>query len=215
MNNVPLWTYLLIGLFGGGAIFGLIQNIVSQIITSRRVAQQKRNDNLLQNTRQYIDTLYIPISKSLSKLDDSYKTYKRRKSVLRSIRSGTVTISPPRPPDETSAKIQTLIPPYRDATEEALAELNQECGNFRKLMDEITEQGRDSYLTMEFDERLRSFTHLLKAAGEDGGLVASTGRDIEGNLQIDGNNFEKRFLEDMRYLKSYIKDITLGTTQYK
>ncbi len=39
--------------------------------------------------------------------------------------------------------------------------------------------------------------------------------DIEGNLQIDGNNFEKRFLEDMRYLKSYIKDIALGTTLNK
>ncbi len=221
MTTIPLWAQIVIALFGGSFFGALASVVVSPIVARQQIRQleityrQKLNDNLLQNTSQHIDTLYIPISKSLSKLDDCYKTYKRRKSVLRSIRSGTVTISPPRPPDETRTKIHSLIPPYRDATEEALHELTQACGNFRKLMEEITEQGRDNYLPMEFDERLRSFTQLLKAAGEDGGLVASTGTDIEGNLQIDGKEFEKRFVEDMRYLKSYIKDIALGTTLNK
>jgi hypothetical protein len=221
MTTLPLWAQIVIALFGGSFFGALASVIVSPVIARQQIRQleityrQKLNDNFIQNTRQHINTLYIPINKSLSKLDDSYKIYKRRKAVLKSIRSGKVTISPQRPPDETSAKIQSLIPPYRDATEEALDELNQTCRNFRKLMDEMTEQGSDSYLTMEFDERLRSFTQLLKAAGEDGTFVASTGTDIEGTLQIDGKEFEKRFLEGMRYLKSYIKEITLGTTQYK
>jgi hypothetical protein len=218
---IPLWAQFVLALLGSSFFGALASVIVSPIVARQQIRQleityhQKLNDNFIQNTRQYIDTLYIPISRSLSKLDDSYKIYKRRKSALRSMRNGTVTISPPRPPEETSAKIQSLIPPYRGTTEEALHELTQACGNFRKLMDEITEQGRDVYLPMEFDERLRSLTHLLKAAGEDRILVASTGIDIEGNLQIDGKEFEKRYLEDMRYLKSFIKDVTLGTPRYK
>ncbi len=221
MTTLPLWAQIVIALFGGSFFGALASVIVSPIVARQQIRQleityrQKLNDNLIQNTSQYIDTLYIPISKSLSKLDDSYKIYKRRKSVLRSIRGGTVTISPPRPPEETHTKIHSLIPPYRGATEEALHELTQACGDFRKLMEEITEQGSDNYLPMEFDERLRSFTRLLKAAGEDSTFVASTGIDIEGNLQIDGKEFEKRFLEDMRYLKSFVKDITLGTTLNK
>ncbi len=221
MTTIPLWAQIVIALIGSSFFGALASVIVSPIVARQQIKQleityrQRLNDNLIQNASQHIDTLYIPINKSLSKLDDSYKTYKRRKSVLRSIRNGTVTISPPRPPEETRAKVQSLTAPYRDATEEALGELNQACRNFVKLIDEITEQGRDSYLPMEFDERLRSFTHLLKAAGEDGTLVASTGIDIEGNLQIDGKEFEKRYAEDMRYLKSSVKDITLGTTRYK
>jgi hypothetical protein len=221
MTTLPLWAQIVIVLFGG-SFFGAVASIVlSPIAAKQQIRQleityrQKLNDNFIQNTRQYIDTLYIPISKSLSRLDDCYQTYKRRKGHLRSIRNGTVTISPPRPPDETRAKVQSLTTPYRNFTEEALDELTQACGNFRKLMDEITEQGRDVYLPMEFDERLHSLTHLLKAAADDRILVASTGIDIEGNLQIDGKEFEKRYSEDMRYLKSFIKDVTLGTPQYK
>ncbi len=126
MTTIPLWAQIVIALFGGSFFGALASVILSPIIAGQQIRQleityrQKLNDNLLQNTSQHIDNLYIPISQSLSKLDDSYKTYKRRKSVLRSIRSGTVTISPQRPPDETRTKIRSLIPPYRDATEEAL-----------------------------------------------------------------------------------------------
>jgi hypothetical protein len=221
MTTLPLWAQIVIALLGGSFFGALASVIVSPIAARQQIRQleityrQKLNDNLIQNTSQHIDTLYIPINKSLSKLDYSYKTYKRRKSALRSMRNGTVTISPPRPPEETRTKIQSIIPPYRDATEEALHELTQACRNFIMLVNEITEQGRDSYLPMEFDERLRSFTHLLKATGEDGTFVASTGIDIEGNLQIDGKEFEKQYAEDVRYLKSFVKDITLGTPRYK
>lgn len=221
MTTLPLWAQIVTPLLGGSFFGALASAIVSPIVARQQIRQleityrQKLNDNFIQNTRQHIDTLYIPISKSLSQLDDCYKTYKRRKAHLRSMRRGKVTISPKMHPDETRAKVQSIIPPYRDAMEEALDELTQACGNFGKLMDEITEQGRDNYLQMEFDERLRSFTHLLKAATDDRILVTSTGIDIEGNLQIDGKEFGKRYVEDMRYLKSFVKDVTLGTTLNK
>jgi len=221
MTTIPLWAQIVLALLGGSFFGALASVILSPIVARQQIRQleityrQKLNDNFIQNTRQYIDTLYIPINKSLSQLDDCYQTYKRRKGHLRSIRNGTVTISPPRPPDETNAKVQSLRTPYRGLTEEALDELTQAYGNFSKLMDEITEQGRDVYLPTEFDERLRSLTHLLKAAYDDRILVASTGIDIEGNLQIDGKEFDKQYSKDMRYLKSFIKDVTLGTPKYK
>jgi hypothetical protein len=68
---------------------------------------------------------------------------------------------------------------------------------------------------MEFDERLRSFTQLLKAATDDGFSIASNVRDIEGKLKIDSKDFDKRFLADMQYLNSYIKEITLGISQVR
>jgi hypothetical protein len=49
---------------------------------------------------------------------------------------------------------------------------------------EITEDSRDSYLTIEFDTRLRSFAQFLKATADDGWLIAS-GKDIEGKLKIE------------------------------
>ena len=75
-------------------------------------------------------------------------------------------------------------------------------------MVEITENSRDSYLTIEFDTRLRSFAQFLKATADDGWLIAS-GKDIEGKLKIDSKYFEKRFLADTRHLKTYIKELTL------
>jgi hypothetical protein len=54
---------------------------------------------------------------------------------------------------------------------------------------EITEDSRDSYLTIEFDTRLRFFAQFLKATADDGWLIAS-GKDIEGKLKIDSKYFE-------------------------
>src|SRR5258708_34525367 len=88
------------------------------------------------------------------------------------------------PPDETNSKSQSLIEAYGPATEAALEDWNQACGNFRNLVVEITEDSRDSYLTIEFDTKLRSFAQCLKAAADDGWLIAS-GKDIEGKLKID------------------------------
>jgi hypothetical protein len=149
----------------------------------------------------------------LSKLEDSYKTYKRRKAHLESMMRGKVKILPSLSKKETKAKVQSIIPAWSDLTEVALDDLNRSCSDFRSLMEEITEGGQDSYLTGAFDERLRSFTQFLKAVGEDGCLIACTATSIKRNLRIDKKDFGKRFLADIRYLKSYIKDVTLGTTE--
>ncbi len=221
MSNSPFWLQILLALLGSSVISTIISSVLSPIIARQEIRKlevtyrQKLNDNFIQNTRQYIDTLYIPIYKSLSILEDNYKIYKRRKAHLKSIKKGKVKISPPVSPGETNAKIQSLRSTYCAATEEALEDLNQAYGNFRSFMEELTNEGTDSYLTAEFDERLRSFTHFLKAAADDGYLIASTGKDIEGNLNIDSKSFDNRFLTDIRYLKSYIKEITLGTAQHK
>jgi len=221
MTNIPLWAQIVIAFIGSGIVGSVASIILSPILARQEIRKlevsyrQKLNDNLLQNTRQHIDPLYIPINKSLSRLEDSYQTYKRRKAFLRSIRSGRVTVSPQRSPDEASAKTQSIIPACRDATKEALEQLHQTFGAFKTLMGEITEQSREIYLTSEFDERLRSFAQFLKAVNDEGWLIASTGKDIEEALRIDAKGFEKRFFDDMRYLKSYIKEITLGTTEVR
>ncbi len=221
MTTLPVWAQTMIYILGAGFVANILST-VSLLVTNRQknrelqeVKRQRINDNLLQNTRQHLDTLYIPINKGLSQLDDCYQTYKRRKGHLRSMRNGEVSVSARMSKEETYAKVQSITPAYRHFTEEALDELNEACSNFRKLMEEITQEGRDVYLPMEFDERLRSLLQLLKAAADDRILIASTEVDIEGNLQIDGDNFEKRFSEDMRYLRSYIKDVALGTTWHK
>jgi len=40
------------------------------------MATELPNDNLLQNTRPHIDTLYIPINRFFTKLEDKYDAYK-------------------------------------------------------------------------------------------------------------------------------------------
>lgn len=87
-------------IIGSGFFGGVVSLILSPIVARQQIRQleityrQKLNDNFLQNTRQYIDTLYIPINKSLSKLEDSYQTYKRRKAHLESMMRGKVKILP-------------------------------------------------------------------------------------------------------------------------
>jgi len=123
-----------------------------------------------------------------------------KNSILPGMRKNfsNLALSPQYPPDETNSKTQSLIDAYCPATEAALEDCNQACGNFRNLVVEITEDSRDSYLTIEFDTKLRSFAQFLKAAADDGWLIAS-GKDIEGKLKIDSKYFEKRFLADTRH----------------
>src|SRR5713226_2595241 len=82
MNSIPLWAQIVIALLGS-SIFGAIAGVVSSSIAARQKFRElniayrhKLNDNLLQNTRQYIDTLYIPINRSLCKLEDKYEDCK-------------------------------------------------------------------------------------------------------------------------------------------
>jgi hypothetical protein len=65
-----------------------------------------------------------------------------------------------------------------------------------------------------FSNLALSLAQFLKATADDGWLIAS-GKDIEGKLKIDSKYFEKRFLADTRHLKTYIKELTLGTIQHK
>src|SRR2546421_7924638 len=90
MSNVPLWAYLTTALLGGGALV----TIVVKIIEIKAATRQKRTDNFLQNSQPHVDTLYKPIDKSLSQLEDSYRRYKKGKAFLTSARLGKVTISP-------------------------------------------------------------------------------------------------------------------------
>ena len=203
MNDVPLWATLLIGLLGGGAVFGLIQNITSQILTSRSAGQQKRTENMLQNTRQYIDTLYIPINIRLTKLVDCYSLYKANKSMLNKTKKY-------RKDDES------LIALIRQNTKQAFEDFLQAYKDYIKLMKEITDQGRDAYLTMDFNERLRSFTQFMEKASLEGWvlLAPESYNAIDLPLKVEGILFSRRFSKDIYFLKSYIKGVTLGTTRH-
>jgi hypothetical protein len=222
MTDIPVWEQIVFAVIGSGVSGSVASIILSPIIARHEIRKleitysQKLNDNFIQNTREHRDDLYIPLNKSLSRLDDSYQTYKRKKRVLTSIRKGKVKkgLQPLRS-DENAPELQSLRAIFRAATEEALKEFIQVYGAFNKLMEEINEDGRDTYLRDDFDERLRSFTQFLKTAGDTWCYIASTALDIEGTLTIDTKPFDHRFVATMRYLKSSIKEVTLGTTQHK
>src|SRR6266487_929023 len=88
MNNIPLWANIVIALIGSGLFGGIVSIILSPIAAKQQIKQlettyhQKLNDNLIQNAQKYIDTLYTPIYKSLSKLDDTYEIYRTQLGIL-------------------------------------------------------------------------------------------------------------------------------------
>ncbi|SRR6266568_6420799 len=222
MADIPLWEQIVFALIGSGVGGSVVSSIVSPIIARQEMRKveityrQKLNDNFIQTIREHRDDLYLPLNKSLSRLEDSYQTYKRKKGVLTSIRNGNVTKNlQPLRSNENAAELQSHRAMFRTATEEALMEFIQVYGAFWKLIEEITEDGRDTYLPRDFEERLRSFAHFLKTANETWIYIASNALDIEGTHTIDTKAFDRRFVTDIRYLKSFIKEVTHGTIQRK
>lgn len=72
-------------------IFGAVAGIISSSIAAKQkfkeldiTYRQKLNDNLLQNSRQFIDTLYIPLNRHLSHIESTYRGFKVRLKNYRS-----------------------------------------------------------------------------------------------------------------------------------
>jgi hypothetical protein len=122
-----------------------------QIRQSELIYRQKLNDNLLQSTKQYIDTLYIPINRSLTRLETSYELYGINKLTLWGLKRFKKS-------DQQSTEL------LRRNTKKSFEDFMQACKAHKKLMKEITDQGTDIYLTMDFDKQLNSFNNLLEIA---------------------------------------------------
>jgi hypothetical protein len=59
----------------------------------------------------------------------------------------------------------------RKNMKQAFEDFLQAYKDYMKLMKEITDQGTDAYLTMDFNERLRSFTQFMEKASLTGWVL--------------------------------------------
>ncbi len=100
---------------------------------------------------------------------------------------------------------------------QSLEDFLQAYKDYMKLMKEISDQGTDAYLTIDFNERLRSFTQFMQRASLEGWVLTAPEHfnAVDLRLEIDSIRFSRRFAKDIYFLQSYIKDITLGTAKYK
>ena len=204
MNSIPLWTQIVIALLGS-SIFGAIAGIISSSIAARQkfreldiAYRQKLNDNFLHITQQAVISLYIPINRSLSNLDNKYKEF----AFLKMLCDGGA-----RPADKSERGLADMVKEKEKAFRDASLE-------HKKLIDQLGQEGTDLYLPMEFEEKIHDFTEFLHLTA----ITHFESMELERHpemriMEIGANEFEKAFYTRLRVLKSYIKEITLGTTE--
>jgi len=223
VNNIPLWAQIVIAILGSGTV-GAIAGAISSSFASRQkikelevTYRQKLDDSYLTNARQHIDSLYMPINISLSKLADKYEDYTNCRISLEQAEA-LEHVLPPEDQTEMDVRRQLHAKELFDL-KRAKEEFHTACLQHINLMDEIVNQGKDAYLIMRFEERLRSFTFFIKLASE-----ITTYQDMFTLMPIDSNfkklygslspigspKFDQRFLRDINELKSSIKEVTLG-----
>jgi len=220
MNTLPVWAQVILYALGAGNIANII-TIVSLVITIRQKNQelkdaklQRLNDNLLQNTRSHIDPLYIPISKILAKLESSYDEYKIARGRLHGYEvKKSAEVSADAPESQASVELGLLLSGNKYDAILALTTVTKEMIDYQEKM---TVEGTSAFITSEFEKRLDSFirflrgmmiishTYLLsfKAVPEEQPKVYTLGTP----------EFEKEFYAEIDYIRSYIRELALGTT---
>lgn len=204
MNSIPLWVQIVIALLGS-SIFGAIAGVISSSLAARQkfreleiAYRQKLNDNFLHITQQSVDSLYIPLNKSLSNLYNKYKEFAFLKMLFDN------GVRPVEKNDKGLAEtVKEKEKAYRDA-----------CLEHKKLVDQLGHEGKDLFLPMEFEEKLHDFAEFLNLTA----MTYFEGKELERHpemriMEIGSQEFEKAFHARLRVLKSHIKEITLGTTE--
>jgi hypothetical protein len=220
MNTLSVWAQIIIGVLGAGYIANIVA-IVSLVINIRQKNQelkdaklQRLNDNLLQNTRPHIDPLYIPINKILAKLESRYDEYKIAKGRCHGYKvKKSADLSSDALESQESVELGLLLDGNKYDAILTLTTVSREMIDYQEKM--IVE-GTSAFLTSEFEKRLDSFirflrgvmiishTYLLsfKAVPEEQPKVYTLGTP----------EFEKEFYSEIDYIRSYIRELALGTT---
>jgi hypothetical protein len=217
MNNIPLWAQLVIAIFGSGTIGG-IAGAISSSFTSRQkikelevVNHQKIEENHRINTRQHIDTLYIPLNKILTKLSNQYDIFldqsqnddvkeASKELFSRACRAYIIEIS-----DLFSQGIDIYL----------TAELAEKLRAFNIFIRASLTAEKPRYSIDELPPFERALVPMLPIFS----LFASsrTKKEIKYELTytqaapIESVAFHRRFRHDIMYLQSRIRDVTLGT----
>jgi hypothetical protein len=218
MNTLPVWLQVV--LLGTGYITSIIA-IVSLVITNRQknrelkdVKLQRLNDNLLQNTRPHIDPLYIPINKILAKLESEYDKYKiaRNRCYGHEVEKRHEAAEDA-PESQASRDLALLLSGNKYDAILAFTSVSQELRDYQEKM---IVDGTSAYLTTEFDKRLDSFIRFLYGVMIISHTYLLPFSDVpEGQVKVyilGTSEFEKEFYTEIDYLRSYIRDLALGTT---
>ncbi len=180
--------------------------------------RQKLNETYLTNARLHIDTLYMPINLSLTQLADTFEEYTNKKTSWEM--SKHLHHMMIRENQQPNAQILTgMMQEDLIKVQNAAKDFYAACQVHTTLMNEIDHQGKDAYLTAKLEERLRSFTYFVKSSTEVptyeemiSDLSPNDASFIQAGFSpVGSQKFEERFLKDMHDLKSYIKEVTLGT----
>lgn len=212
MSTIPLWAQFIVAAMGGG-IFGAVAGVISSSIAAKQkfkeldiTYRQKLNDNLLQNSRQFVDTLYIPLNKHLSRIEDTYRSFKVR---LENYRSYKVM--------KANNKVTVEAEVFLFADEErANKTFLAAITDYHQWIDDIMKQGNDVYFIDEFDKMLHKSdersTELMACIGRRYVAIILDQKynkpSIIETLRIMQR--EKAFFHQSRRLKVHIKTIALG-----
>lgn len=223
MADIPTWAQIVSSLLGSGTIGGIVGALVTSFNSRQKFKeldisyQQKAEAAIIANARNHIETLYLPINRSLSHLAEKYEYYKRyRDSYV--ISKSAIDFSPDISIEDRKIFLQILQKEYVLLTQ-ARQEFTTAGNEYLTLMSETALQGKDAYLTIKLEERLRSFTAFFKPymltplfqeEMEEGASKDKRLRSTIREFAIGAPSFETRFMEDIHDLKSYIKEVTLG-----
>lgn len=173
--------------------------------------RQKLNDNLLQNSRQFIDTLYIPLNRHLSNIESTYRGFKVR---LENYRSYKVLKANNKVTVEAEA---FLLEDEKRSNETFLAAIK----DYDQWMDDIMKQGGDAYFVDEFDKMLHKSdecaTELMACIYKRYVTIMLHEKYNKPSI-VEAIRIKKReraFFRQSHHLKAHIKAIALGITVLK
>ena len=218
---------------GGVIIGGLISAWASAYSTRHKIKElelqylQEKRNTYLENARVHVNSIYIPLQASITRLVLRFENYRR---------------STPNDSAELASQKES--------------EFREEMARFIKDTHQLLHSGADAFITTELSEALRSFLSFLqssfnstqarekvlvsyeiglpgiKLSRSHGNEVASTkikrilsssasvnvfgmGFTVERNQVIEAPlispEFEQRFVDDTILLRGYIKEVTLGS----
>ncbi len=221
MNDIPLWAQLASSILGSSVVAGIVGAISSSRVSRQKFKEldvlyrQKLEDIFIVNARSQVETLYIPLNASLTKLKAHYHSFLDKASIFE-------------PEDKM----------YRSSE----GEFQDACKVYIKEVTDLRNEGKDVYLTTELDKTLNTFTSFIRTSlitkeviywRDTLSLAESTSFTLitaffvpflsrKKRLEIEREvkqaiaapvstlAFKTRFLENMDQLKSLIREVTLG-----
>jgi hypothetical protein len=217
MNTLPVWLQIGLSIFGVGNIIA----IVTLVMNNRQKDQalkdaklQRLNDNLLQNTRPHIEPLYIPINKILAKLESTYDEYKIARGRYHGYAvKKSLEVAEDVPESQASIELGLLLSGNEYDAILALTTVAQELIDYQEKM---MVEGTSAYLTAEFEKRLDALIRFLRGVMIIAHTYLLSFQDVpqeQPKVYVLGTpEFEKELYTEIDYIRAYIRELALGTT---